>query len=234
MEVTSSSTVEAAKTLDEVSFGGTAVSSNCRGLAAQKNRPAADKLFLDALANRHRGHSVVLDAGKRMREFSGRLCTEAGAARNACRGLDPPELKRYVNGTFEGGVGGDLGRRGYKAPSMNPSLKLGVRKVMPGVPLGPDMRRCIRRVRYATIPQETDVPDERLPDPKNAAFVAEAEVRVPDGTAVPPGAVFTIGPGTQVDQDVVMTPGKKCTAVRQTLLRHQSKSCGYFASKSAQ
>lgn len=209
-----SGTIEAIRDLDKIFFGSTALSAKYRHLAARKNWPAFDKLFLDALSNRHHGYNIVLEAEEWMRAFSARLCAEAGVARSAYRWLDPPELKSYVNGTFESRVESGFTRRGYKALSMNPNLKFEARKVMLEVPLDLDIRRSIRCVRYTVIPREIDVADEKISDPKHAAFVTEAEVRVPDGAAVPPGAVFTIEPGTQVDQGVVMELEKRYAVVR--------------------
>ena len=82
------------------------------------------------------------------------------------------------------------------------------------MPLSHVMRKHIRCVPYTIMPRDIDSPDERISDPKNMAFAAEAEVRVPDGTAVPPGTVFTIKPDAGVDQGVVMALEKKYTVVR--------------------
>ena len=76
------------------------------------------------------------------------------------------------------------------------------------------MRKCIRCVPYTIMLRDIDAPDGGISDAKNMAFVAEAEVRVPDGTAVPSGTVFTIKPDAGVDQGVVMAIEKKYTVVR--------------------
>ena len=167
-----------------------------------------------ALAATPSNYNTVLDVEEWMRAFSGRLCSEAGTARSAYRWLDPPELESYANGTFESRVEGDHTRRGFKALSMNPGLNFEMRSVVLKVPLGHVIRKSIRCVPYTIMPRDIDAPDERISDAKNMAFAAEAEVRVPDGTAVPSGTVFTIKPDAGVDQGVVMALEKKYTVVR--------------------
>ena len=76
------------------------------------------------------------------------------------------------------------------------------------------MRKSIRCVPYMIIPRRIAVPDERISDTKNMAFAAEAEVRVPDGNAVPSGTVFTIKPDAEVGQGVVMSLEKKYAVMR--------------------
>ena len=207
-------TIKASGKVDGRLFDSTVDSKIHRDLAAQKNWPKADKMFLDALAVTPSSYNAVLDAEEWMRAFSYRLCFEARTARKAYRWLDPPELESYINGTFESRVESNHTRRGFKALSMNPSLNFDTRSVALEVPLGHVMRKSIRCVPYTIIPRRIAVPDERISDPKNIAFAAEAEVRVPDGTAVPPGASFTIKPDARVDQDVVMALEKKYTVVR--------------------
>lgn len=200
--------------LDKGFFGSAAISMRYYGLVAQKNWPAVDKLVLDTLAATSSDYSRFLDAEEWMQAFSGRLCAEAGTARTAYRWLDPPELKSYLGGTFESRVEGALARRGFKALSMNSNLNFELRRVVLEVPLDHAIRRSIRCVRYTVLPREVEGPDERISDPKNALYAREAEVRVPDGTTVPSGAVFTIRQGAQVDQNVVMELEKNHTVVR--------------------
>lgn len=97
---------------------------------------------------------------------------------------------------------------------MNPSLNFGPRKVALKVPLDHGMRKSIRRARHTVMPREADGPDEGISDPKNASCAREAGARLPDGTAVPSGAVFTIKQGARADQDVVMAPEKSHDVVR--------------------
>ena len=200
--------------LDGELLGGTAISRRYRGMSAQKNWPGVDKLVLDALASASLSYGRFLDAEEWLRAFSNRLCAEAGAARAAYRWLDPPELESYLTGTFESKAESGRMRRGFKALSMNPNLNFGQRKVALKVPLDHGMRKSIRCVHYTVMPREVDEPDERISDPKNASYAREAEVRVPDGTAVPSGAVFTIKQGARVDQDIVMALEKNHYVVR--------------------
>ena len=200
--------------LDKGFFGTAAISMRYHGLVAQKNWPAVDKLVLDTLAATSSDYNAFLDAEEWMQAFSGRLCVEAETACTAYRWLDPPELKSYLGGTFESRAEGAQSRRGFKALSMNPNLNFELRRVALEVPLDHGMRKSIRCVRYTVLPREVEGPDERISDPKNALYAREAEVRVPDGTAVPSGAVFTIKQGTRVDQNVVMALEKNHAVVR--------------------
>ena len=200
---------------DREFFGSTARSTKYHNLISQKNWPGADKLFLDALVGAHSDYAKLLEAEEWLWAFSSRLCAEVGTARTAYRWLDPPELKSYVNGTYESRVKGKVARRGFKALSMNPKLNFELRKVVLEVPLDPGMRRSIRCVQYTSMPREIEVTDERISDPKSALFMTESEVRVPDGTAVPPDAVFTVKAHTEVNQGVVIALEKKYDVVRQ-------------------
>ena len=94
-------------------------------------------------------------------------------------------------------------RRGFKALSLNPRLNFLLRPVALIVPLGPDMRRSLWHVRYTVLPRDIEEKNERIADPKNAVNVEEAEVRVPDGTAVPPDSAFVVRAGTTVDERIV-------------------------------
>ena len=94
-------------------------------------------------------------------------------------------------------------RRGFKALSLNPRLNFLLRPVALRVPLVPDMRRSLWHVRYTVLPRRIEEKNERIADPKNAINVEEAEVRVPDGTAVPPDSAFVVRAGTTVDEWIV-------------------------------
>ena len=81
------------------------------------------------------------------------------------------------------------------------------------MPLGHVMRKSIRCVPYTIMPREIDVPDERILDPKNMAFAAEAEVGCP--TALPSHPVqFLPSSLTRIGQGVVMSLEKKYAVVR--------------------
>lgn len=200
--------------IDEEFFGSDVVFDRYRSFHAQKNWPSVDKLILDALAAARPNYSKFLDAEEWVRAFNSRLCAEVGTARAAYRWLDPSELKSYLNGTFESKAESGRARRGFKALSMNFNLNFELRKVMLEVPLDPDIRKSIRCVHYTVMPRDIEEMNEKISDPKNAAFVKEAEVRVPDGTDVPPGSAFIIEQGTPVDQDVVMALEKIYVVVR--------------------
>ena len=122
-------TIKAVGKLDGRLFDNTADSKTHRDLAAQKNWPKADKMFLDALAVTPSNYNAVLDAEEWMQAFTYRLCFEARTARRAYRWLDPPELESYINGTFESRVESNHTRRGFKALSMNPGLNFDTRSV---------------------------------------------------------------------------------------------------------
>ena len=67
----------------------------------------------------------------------------------------------------------------------------------------------MNQVYYTALPRDIMEKDERIGDPKIATNVREAEVRVPDGTAVPPDSVFVVKPGTPVDWNVVKALARK-------------------------
>ena len=201
------------KALGNEIIGNAATSRQYHSLVAQKNWPVVDKLVLDALASTRPDYNKFRDAEEWVEAFNNRLCAEAGTAHTAYRWLDPPELESYLNGTFESRVESSRTRRGFKALSMNPNLNFEMRKVALEVPLDHVMRKSIRCVRYTVMPREMDGPDERISDSKNALYLREAEVRVPDGTAVPPGTVFTVKQGTYVDQDVIAALAKNHVVV---------------------
>ena len=171
-------------------------------------------MVLDALASASPGYGRLLDAEEWLRAFSSRLCAEAGAARAAYRWPDPPELESCLTGAFEGKEESGRTRRGLKALSTNPNLNFGPRKVALKAPLDHGIRKSIRCVRDAVMPREVDGPDEGISDPKNASYAREAEAGVPDGTAVPSGAAFTIKQGARMGQDTVMARDKSRDAVR--------------------
>ena len=126
-----------------------------------------------------------------------------GDARAAFRWIDPPELQSYLGGVFESRMEDNRTRRGFKALTINPGLKFLWRKVMMTIPLNLDMRKCVKCVRYTTLPRQVKVEDERIADEMTAANVNEAEIRVPDGTAVPVEAIFTVQHDALVDKRVV-------------------------------
>lgn len=180
----------------------------------QKNWPLVDKLVLDLVKNTPSDRDRLLDAEEWMWAFNGRLRTEARTARSAYRWLDPPELQSYLRGTFESKAKAGCTRRGFKALSMNPNLNFESRKVMLEVPLGTGLRKSLRCTHYTVLPRDIRDEDERILDPKNAEYVKEAEVRVPDGTAIPPTSIFTVKPEARADPDIVAALGELYTVHR--------------------
>ena len=178
------------KLLDVDYFGSVSIFYAYRAAVACKDWPTVDRLVLDALARKPSAYDRLLDAEEWMQAFSGRLCAEAETAHAAYRWIDPPELESYLGGTFESRVEDDLTRRGFKALSMSHDLKFLLRKVMMAVPLD-CMRGRIKCVRYTCLPRKLKARNERIEDAKSALNAVEAEVRAPDGTAVPSGTVFT-------------------------------------------
>lgn len=189
--------------LDGSRFGGMAISDAYHAATARKDWMAVDQLVLDTLARNRAVYAKVLDAEAWMYAFNERLCAETGTARAAFRWIDPPELQIYLSGVFESRMKDNRTRRGFKALSMNPSLKFLGRKVKMTIPLNLDMRRCVKCVRYTTLPRQVRVEDERIADGMAAANVNEAEIRVPDGTAVPAETIFTVQHDALVDKRVV-------------------------------
>ena len=128
--------------------------------------------------------------------------------------MDPPELQSYLDGTFESRTECDGTRRGFKALSLNPRLKFLSRPIALIVPLGPYMRGSLWHVHYTALPRRIAEKDERIADPKNAASAGEAEVRVPDGTAVPTDSAFVVRAGTSVDEWVVRALERRYEVIR--------------------
>ena len=190
------------QSLDEEYFGSTAAFDAYRSAVARKDWTAADKAVLDSLARNRARYGRFLEAEEWMHAFTERLRAEAESAHEAFRWMDLPELQSYLGGTFESRVEIDGTRRGFKALSLNPDLNFLSRPIGVRVPLIPGMRRSLRSVRYTALPRDIEEENERIADPKNAINVGEAEVRVPDGTAVPPDSVFVVKAGTSVDERV--------------------------------
>ena len=188
--------------LDEEYFGSSAISDAYRLAVARKDWTAVDKAVLDSLARSRVKYGRFLGAEEWMYAFTERLCAEVEIAHEAFRWMDPPELQSYLGGTFESKVEFGGTRRGFKALSLNPRLNFLLRPVALRVPLVPDMRRSLWHVRYTALPRRIEEKDERIADPKNAVNVEEVEVRVPDGTAVPPDSAFVVRAGTTVDERI--------------------------------
>ena len=189
--------------LDTSRFGSMITSDAYHTAEARKDWKVADRLVLDTLALNRTVYARVLDAEAWMLAFNERLCAEAETAHVAFRWLDTQELESYLGGTFESKVEDNCTRRGFKALSMNRNLNFLLRKVTMTVPLNLDMRRCIKCVRYTTLPRRVKVEDERITDAMAATNADEAEIRVPDGTPIPAGTTFAIGHDAQADGCVI-------------------------------
>ena len=189
--------------LDRSRFEGAVILDAYHAAAARKDWKSVDQLVLDTLARNRAVYAKVLGAEAWMYAFGGRLCAEAETAHAAFRRIDPPELQSYLGGVFESKMEDNRTRRGFKALTINPGLKFLWRKVMMTIPLNLDMRKCVKCVRCTTLPRQVKVEDERIADEMTAANVNEAEIRVPDGTAVPAGTIFTIQHDALVDKRVI-------------------------------
>ena len=202
------------RSLDARYFGSSTVSDAYRSAAARKDWAAADKAVLDPLARNRARYGRFLEAEEWMHAFTERLRAEAERACNAFRWMDPPELQSYLDGTFESKVEFGGTRRGFKALSLNPGLKFLSRPVVVRVPLVPRMRRSLRPVCYTALPRYIEEKNERIADPKNAINAREAEVRVPDGTAVPSDSAFIVKAGTSVDERVARALKRRYDVIR--------------------
>lgn len=200
--------------IDKVHFGGGAVFSRYEAAQAQKDWDDSDLLFLNGLEQNPAKCQGVLDAESTMRAFSAWLCGTALASDHAYRWIDPPELRSCVGGTFESRIEADGTRRGFKALAANPELWLNRRKVHMQVPLDGSLRRRIRRVQCTVLPRHIKGRNERIGDPKSAKYAAEAEMRVPDGTPIPPKTVFAVLRGARIDRGAVKALGARHKIVR--------------------
>ena len=198
---------------------GGAVSRDCfrsgrcfdRYMVAQagKNWDESDRLLLDALRLDRAKYGRILGAEETARAFSAWLCGTAFALDYAYRWIDSPEMGSCVGGTFESRIEADGTRRGFKALTTNPKLRFEGRKIQMLVPMGGAVRRRIRSVQYTALPRRIEERDERIGDPKSAEHVAEAEIRVPDGTPIPPRTHFAVLPGARIDKEVAMALGAR-------------------------
>ena len=195
--------------IDKAYFGCDEVFSRYKAAQAQKDWGEADLVFLNGLERNPAKYQSVLDAESTMRAFSAWLCGTALASDHAYRWIDPPELHGCVGGTFESRIETDGTRRGFKALTANPGLWLNRRKVQMRAPIDGSLRRRIRCVRYTALPRQIRNMNERIGDPKSAKYAAEAEMRVPDGTPIPPKTVLVVLQGAGIDGDVAKALGAR-------------------------
>lgn len=182
-----------------------------RYVAAQveKDWDESDRLFLDALKPDSAKYGRILGAEETARAFSAWLCGTALALDYVYRWIDPPEMGSCAGGTFESKIEADGTRRGFKALTTNPMLVFEERKIQMRVPMGDTVRGDIRCVRYTALPRRIGEKDERIGDPKSVEHAAEAEIRVPDGTPIPPRTHFAVLPGARIDSEVAMALGAR-------------------------
>ncbi len=168
---------------------------------ARKDWRECDRLLLDGLARDGAKYCKILDAEETARAFSAWLCGTALASDHVYRWIDPLEIGSCMTGVFESRIEADGARRGFKALTVNPGLRFGGRKIQMRVPMSDAMRRNVRCVQYTALPRDMEEKDERVDDPKEAEHASEAEVRVPDGTPIPPETDFVVLPGAEIGRD---------------------------------
>lgn len=98
--------------------------------------------------------------------------------------------------------------------SVNPELQFGKRKIRIRVPMNDAIRRNIWCVRYTAMPRKIEEEDERIGDPKSAKYVAEAEIRVPDGTPIPSESDFAVMSDAKIGEDLTKDLGAGYRAVK--------------------
>lgn len=168
---------------------------------ARKDWRECDQLLLDELASDGAKYCKILDAEETARAFSAWLCAAALDSNHMYRWIDPLEIGSFMTGVFESRIEEDGTRRGFKAFTVNPGLRFGGRKIQMRVPMNDAMRRNVRCVQYTVLPRDIDEKDERMCDPKAAEHASEAEVRMPDGTPIPPETDFVVLPGAEISRD---------------------------------
>ena len=188
--------------VDEKYFGSGEVFGRYEAAQMRKDWAESDRLFLDALVKDRARYRRIIDSEETMYAFSAWLCGTALGSDRAYRWIDPPELESYTSGTFESRIEEDRTRRGFKALTANPELWFEGRKIKIHVPIGDIIHTSIRCVQYTTLPRRMRESDERIGDPKEAVHAAESEIRVPDGTPIPPGTEFVVMEDAGIDRVV--------------------------------
>ena len=175
----------------------------------RKNWGGSDRMFLDMLKTDRVQYSRFLDAEETARAFSVWLCGTSLASDYVYRWINPPELGSCTDGTFESKIEEDGTRRGFKALTINPELRFEGRKIHMRVPMDGGMRSNVRCVHYTVMPRNLEEEDERICDPKEAKHATEAEVRVIDGTPIPPRTDFVVLPGAKIGREVAKGLGRR-------------------------
>ena len=183
--------------------------SRYKAAQARKDWRVSDRMFLDKLAQDSTKYRKLLNAEEAMRAFSAWLCGTALNRDYVYRWIDPPEIQSCMGGTFESKIEADDTRRGFKALTVNPGLWFRGRRIRMRVPMDSVMRMGIWCVRYTVLPRKIDAKDERIGDPKSAKNAIESEVRVPDGTPIPPTTDFAVLPRAGISEEVVKALGAR-------------------------
>lgn len=178
---------------------------------SDKDWGVSDSLVFTALASNTAVRLKLLEAEEWSRAFNGWLCWAASMMPFAYRWIDPEELESLKSGAFLNKAKNGLAQRTHKAFSLNPNLKFLARKVMVAVPLTTSMRDSIHCVCYTALPRDIMEEAEKIADPKSIRHANEAEIRVPDGTAIPHGTTIIVQKGIKIDQRVLSDLEKWCT-----------------------
>lgn len=190
-------------------FGSYEIYSRYKTAQVRKDWRKSDRLLLDQIARDGLKYRRLLDAEETAHAFSAWLCRTALASDRVYRWIDPPELRSCMEGAFESRVEADSTRRGFKALTINPGLRFERRKIQMRVPIDDVVRRSMRCVLYTVMPRDMEAKDERMCDPKEAKHAAESEVRVPDGTPIPPGTDFVVLQNANISGEVAKALGAK-------------------------
>lgn len=190
-------------------FGSDKIYGRYRAAQARKDWQESSRLILGARRLDSMEYRRLLDAEEAAHAFSVWLCGTALGTDRAYRWIDPPELESCMGGTFESKIEADGTRRGFKALTINPRLQFEGRKIQMRVPIDGSMHRNIQCVQYTILPRNIEEKDERVCDPKEAVHAAEAEVRVPDGTPIPPSADFVVLPDAGISRDAANALGTR-------------------------
>ena len=181
-------------------FGRTGAYVRYARAMARKDWSMSDSMVLDALASDAIAYRKMIEAEEWSRAFNGWLRRLAFNTPFAYRWIDPVELESLKSGTFQSKVEKGIKRRSHKALSLNSNLEFFGRKVMLTVPLTASMLGSVQCVSYTALPRIIVEEDEEIGDSKNVGHADEAEIRVPDGTAIPPGTVVSVQQGTIIDE----------------------------------
>ena len=196
--------------LDVDFFGSVSTYKQYKKAMSRKDWITSDLLFFTALASDSGAYRRLLETEEWSWAFNGWLRRTASTMPLAYRWIDPGELESLKSGTFRNRVEKGPTQRNHKAFSLNPDLKFLARTVMITVPLATGMRDSLRCVRYTALPRDILEEDEAICDPKNIKHSSEAEIRVPDGTAIPHGTAISVEDGTRIDKSVLAGLEKWC------------------------